>query len=123
MNRKSKNILLISIIVLLVTSLIVTFYLGYNHQSKKTSTTQTSIADNRKSKNIDSNTTKKKSKSTSESEETTTSEEKETSMETEDNTKTSIDRVYAGGDAVSGAATVILAMQAGKNAATEIMNL
>ena len=40
-----------------------------------------------------------------------------------DNTKTSIDRVYAGGDAVSGAATVILAMQAGKNAATEIMNL
>lgn len=40
-----------------------------------------------------------------------------------DGTKTSLDRVYAGGDAVSGSATVILAMQAGKNAAEEIMNL
>ena len=38
-------------------------------------------------------------------------------------TKTSLDRVYAGGDAVSGAATVILAMQAGKDAAKEIMSL
>ena len=38
-------------------------------------------------------------------------------------TKTSVDRVFAGGDAVSGAATVILAMQAGKNAAHEIMQL
>ena len=38
-------------------------------------------------------------------------------------TKTSLDNVFAGGDAVTGAATVILAMEAGKNAATEIMNL
>ncbi len=38
-------------------------------------------------------------------------------------TKTSLDNVFAGGDAVTGAATVILAMEAGKNAAAEIMNL
>ncbi len=37
-------------------------------------------------------------------------------------TKTSLDNVYAGGDAVTGAATVILAMEAGKKAANEIMN-
>jgi glutamate synthase (NADPH/NADH) small chain len=35
--------------------------------------------------------------------------------------KTSLDNVYAGGDAVTGAATVILAMEAGKKAAQEIM--
>jgi len=35
--------------------------------------------------------------------------------------KTSFDNVYAGGDAVTGAATVILAMEAGKNAAKEII--
>jgi len=40
-----------------------------------------------------------------------------------DGTKTSMDRVYAGGDAVSGSATVILAMQAGKNAANQIKEL
>lgn len=34
--------------------------------------------------------------------------------------KTSLDNVYAGGDAVTGAATVILAMGAGKNAAMDI---
>ena len=39
-----------------------------------------------------------------------------------ENSKTSLDNVYAGGDAVTGAATVILAMEAGKNAAREIMN-
>ena len=38
-----------------------------------------------------------------------------------DGTKTSIDNVFAGGDAVTGAATVILAMEAGKKAAKEIM--
>ena len=38
-----------------------------------------------------------------------------------DGSKTSIDSVYAGGDAVTGAATVILAMEAGKKAAKEIM--
>ena len=38
-----------------------------------------------------------------------------------DGTKTSLDKVYAGGDAVTGAATVILAMEAGKKAAHEIM--
>jgi glutamate synthase (NADPH/NADH) small chain len=36
-------------------------------------------------------------------------------------TKTSLSNVYAGGDAVTGAATVILAMEAGKQAAKEIM--
>ena len=36
-------------------------------------------------------------------------------------TKTSLSNVYAGGDAVTGAATVILAMEAGKKAAKEIM--
>ena len=36
-------------------------------------------------------------------------------------TKTSLDNVYAGGDAVTGAATVILAMEAGKKGAQEIM--
>lgn len=36
-------------------------------------------------------------------------------------TKTSLDNVYAGGDAVTGAATVILAMEAGKKAAKEII--
>lgn len=36
-------------------------------------------------------------------------------------TKTSLDNVYAGGDAVTGAATVILAMEAGKKAAEEII--
>ncbi len=40
-----------------------------------------------------------------------------------DGTKTSLDKVYAGGDCVSGSATVILAMQAGKNAAEEIKKL
>ncbi len=35
--------------------------------------------------------------------------------------KTSLDNVYAGGDAVTGAATVILAMEAGKKAAQEII--
>ncbi len=38
-----------------------------------------------------------------------------------DGSKTSLDNVYAGGDAVTGAATVILAMEAGKKAAKEIM--
>jgi glutamate synthase (NADPH/NADH) small chain len=38
-----------------------------------------------------------------------------------DGTKTTLDNVYAGGDAVTGAATVILAMEAGKKAATEII--
>ena len=38
-----------------------------------------------------------------------------------ENTKTSLDNVYAGGDAVTGSATVILAMEAGKNAAKEII--
>ena len=37
------------------------------------------------------------------------------------NTKTSLKNVYAGGDAVTGAATVILAMEAGRNAAKEII--
>lgn len=37
-------------------------------------------------------------------------------------TKTSLENVYAGGDAVTGAATVILAMEAGKKAALEIIN-
>ncbi len=37
------------------------------------------------------------------------------------NTKTSLDKVFAGGDAVTGAATVILAMEAGKKAAKEII--
>jgi len=42
----------------------------------------------------------------------------------EENTcKTSMDRVYAGGDAVTGAATVILAMGAGKQGAAEIDKL
>ena len=39
----------------------------------------------------------------------------------EEKTKTSLDNVYAGGDCVTGAATVILAMEAGKKAAKEIM--
>ena len=38
-----------------------------------------------------------------------------------DSTKTSLNNVFAGGDAVTGAATVILAMEAGKKAAHEIM--
>ena len=37
-------------------------------------------------------------------------------------TKTSLSNVFAGGDAVTGAATVILAMEAGKNGAKDIMN-
>ena len=36
-------------------------------------------------------------------------------------TKTSLDNVFAGGDAVTGAATVILAMEAGKKGAKQIM--
>ncbi|MBR4030113.1 MAG: FAD-dependent oxidoreductase, partial [Clostridia bacterium] len=40
----------------------------------------------------------------------------------DDNGKTSISDVYAGGDAVSGAATVILAMGAGKTAAKSIID-
>ena len=39
-----------------------------------------------------------------------------------DGTKTSLANVFAGGDAVTGAATVILAMEAGKNGAKEIIN-
>ena len=39
-----------------------------------------------------------------------------------ENTKTSLNNVYAGGDAVTGAATVILAMEAGKKAAKDIMD-
>ena len=38
-------------------------------------------------------------------------------------TKTSLDNVYAGGDCVTGAATVILAMEAGKKAAQEIIDI
>lgn len=38
-----------------------------------------------------------------------------------DGTKTSDDKVFAGGDAVTGAATVILAMESGKKAANEIV--
>ena len=38
-----------------------------------------------------------------------------------DGTKTSLSNVYAGGDAVTGAATVILAMEAGKKAAYDII--
>lgn len=41
----------------------------------------------------------------------------------DDNSKTSIDRLYAGGDAVTGAATVISAMGAGKKAAISIDKL
>ena len=37
------------------------------------------------------------------------------------NSETSLKNVYAGGDAVTGAATVILAMEAGKKAASEII--
>lgn len=39
-----------------------------------------------------------------------------------DSTKTSLSNVFAGGDAVTGAATVILAMEAGKKAANEIID-
>ena len=39
-----------------------------------------------------------------------------------DGTKTSLDNVFAGGDAVTGAATVILAMEAGKKGAQDIIN-
>lgn len=38
-----------------------------------------------------------------------------------EDTKTSLDKVYAGGDAVTGAATVILAMETGRDAARKIM--
>ena len=38
-----------------------------------------------------------------------------------DSTKTSMKNVYAGGDIVTGSATVILAMEAGKKAAKEIL--
>ncbi len=38
-----------------------------------------------------------------------------------EDTKTSLDNVYAGGDAVTGSATVILAMEAGKKAASKII--
>ena len=38
-----------------------------------------------------------------------------------ENGKTSLDNVYAGGDVVTGSATVILAMEAGKKAALEII--
>ena len=38
----------------------------------------------------------------------------------DENGKTSVNQVYAGGDAVTGAATVILAMEAGKVAAKGI---
>ena len=41
----------------------------------------------------------------------------------DDNLKTTKDNVYAGGDAVTGAATVILAMGAGKKAAQSIDEL
>ena len=41
----------------------------------------------------------------------------------DENGKTSVERVYAGGDAVTGAATVILAMGAGKTAAKAIDEL
>ena len=41
-------------------------------------------------------------------------------MVDEDTCKTSKEAVYAGGDAVTGAATVILAMGAGKQAAASI---
>ena len=40
-----------------------------------------------------------------------------------DGNKTSYDNVYAGGDAITGSATVILAMEAGKKAALEIKEL
>ncbi len=40
-----------------------------------------------------------------------------------DDSKTSLDNVYAGGDSVTGSATVILAMEAGKKAAERIMKL
>ena len=43
-------------------------------------------------------------------------------LETDENLKTSLENVYAGGDAVTGAATVILAMGAGKKAAESIIN-
>lgn len=43
-------------------------------------------------------------------------------LETDENLKTSLKNVYAGGDAVTGAATVILAMGAGKKAAESIIS-
>ena len=39
----------------------------------------------------------------------------------DENGKTNIDRLYAGGDAITGAATVILAMGAGKKSAKAIL--
>ncbi|MFA5449216.1 MAG: FAD-dependent oxidoreductase, partial [Clostridia bacterium] len=42
-------------------------------------------------------------------------------IQVDENGQTSIDRVYAGGDATTGAATVILAMGAGKHAARSIL--
>ena len=41
----------------------------------------------------------------------------------DENNKTNLDNVFAGGDNVTGAATVILAMGAGKNAAKAILKL
>lgn len=43
-------------------------------------------------------------------------------LETDENLKTNLENVYAGGDAVTGAATVILAMGAGKKAAESIIS-
>lgn len=43
-------------------------------------------------------------------------------LETDENLKTRLENVYAGGDAVTGAATVILAMGAGKKAAESIIS-
>lgn len=47
----------------------------------------------------------------------------ETGLIIVEETKTNIDNIFAGGDATSGAATVILAMSAGKKAAKQIMEL
>ncbi len=46
---------------------------------------------------------------------------KKGNIEVDENGKTSIDKVYAGGDAVTGSATVILAMGAGKKTAKAIL--
>ena len=48
-------------------------------------------------------------------------QEEEGTLVVNENNMTTVDNVYAGGDAVTGAATVILAMGAGKKAAAEII--
>ena len=86
MSRRNKNIVFISTVVILIVSLVCTFYFGCNYRHKNISANEASIVEknNTKSKSTEYNSTKKNDKSIDKSEEIAKNEEKANTEETEE---------------------------------------